>query len=162
MRDLRKAIGPDKLLTLASVYNGNYIDFKAIGPYIDFVNVMVYDINRPPYHHAALYRSPLVGDGCGEEAVEAHIQKGVPVEKLVLGIPFYGHAAAPLSDFISTMQSWRSKTTKPAGTRLQKSLTLLIKMESWFVRMRIHLHYSQMCFCQAERAERHYVLGIQF
>ena len=48
-----------------------------------------------------LYRSPLVGDGCGEEAVEAHIQKGVPVEKLVLGIPFYGHAAAPLSDFIS-------------------------------------------------------------
>lgn len=101
MRDLRKAIGPDKLLTLASVYNGNYIDFKAIDPYIDFVNVMVYDINRPPYHHAALYRSPLVGDGCGEEAVEAHIQKGVPVEKLVLGIPFYGHAAAPLSDFIS-------------------------------------------------------------
>ena len=75
MRDLRKAIGPDKLLTLASVYNGNYIDFKAIDPYIDFVNVMVYDINRPPYHHAALYRSPLVGDGCGEEAVEAHIQK---------------------------------------------------------------------------------------
>lgn len=44
MRDLRKAIGPDKLLTLASVYNGNYIDFKAIDPYIDFVNVMVYDI----------------------------------------------------------------------------------------------------------------------
>ena len=137
MRDLRKAIGPDKLLTLASVYNGNYIDFKAIDPYIDFVNVMVYDINRPPYHHAALYRSPLVGDGCGEEAVEAHIQKEVPVEKLVfLSTDIRLLHCLSLS---VTMQSWRSKTTKPAGTRLQKSLTLLIKMESWFVRMRIHL-----------------------
>lgn len=101
MKELRAAIGPDKLLTLASVHNGDYIDFKAINPYIDFVNVMVYDINRPPYHHAALYRSPLVGNGCGEEAIEAHLQKGVPAEKLVLGIPFYGHAAPPMSDFIS-------------------------------------------------------------
>ena len=101
MRDIRKAIGTDKLLTLASVYNGDFIDFKAIDPYVDFVNIMAYDINRPPYHHAALYRSERCQNGTAQEAVEAHLQKGVPAGKLVLGIPFYGHGAAPLPDFIN-------------------------------------------------------------
>ena len=101
MRDIRKAIGKEKLLTLASVYNGDFIDFKAIDPYIDFVNIMAYDINRPPYHHAALYRSERCQNGTAQEAVEAHLQKGVPAGKLVLGIPFYGHGAVPLPDFIN-------------------------------------------------------------
>ncbi|WP_308596963.1 glycosyl hydrolase family 18 protein [uncultured Parabacteroides sp.] len=101
MRDIRKAIGKNKLLTLASVYNGNYIDFRAIDSFIDFVNVMVYDINRPPYHHAALYRSERSGNGTVEEAINAHLQKGIMADKLVLGIPFYGHGVAPLPDFIN-------------------------------------------------------------
>lgn len=101
MRDIREAIGKNKLLTLASVYNGDFIDFKAIDPYVDFVNIMAYDINRPPYHHAALYRSERCKNGTAQEAVEAHLQKGVPANKLVLGIPFYGHGAAPLPDFIN-------------------------------------------------------------
>ena len=94
MRDIREAIGKDKLLTLASSYRARFIDFRAIAPYIDFVNIMAYDMGKPPYHNAALYPSEMTRKGAScEESLEAHIAAGVPVEKIVLGIPFYGHGA---------------------------------------------------------------------
>ena len=90
MKDLRKALGKNKLLTLASVASGQYIDFAAIHKTVDFVNIMTYDSGNPPRHHAALYRSTMSGGVTCEEAVRNHIAKGMPAEKLVLGIPFYG------------------------------------------------------------------------
>lgn len=94
MRDIREAIGPEKLLTLASSFTARYIDFRAIAPYIDFVNIMAYDMGKPPYHNAALYPSDktLKGASC-DESLNAHIAAGVPADKIVLGIPFYGHGA---------------------------------------------------------------------
>ena len=92
MNDIRKAIGKKKLLTLASVISGKYIDFAAIEKTIDFVNIMAYDAGNPPKHHAALYRSEMTGWGSGDEAVKAHHEAGMPFSKLVLGIPFYGRA----------------------------------------------------------------------
>ncbi len=61
MRDIRAAIGKDKLLTLATAAGAGYIDFRGIDPYIDFVNIMAYDMGNPPQHHAALYNSPNAG-----------------------------------------------------------------------------------------------------
>jgi len=90
MRDIRKAIGKKKLLTLATAASADYINFAAINPYVDFVNIMTYDSGNPPQHHASLYRSPLSGYKTCEEAVTAHIAAGMPIQKLVLGIPFYG------------------------------------------------------------------------
>ena len=40
MRDIRQAIGSNKLLTLATVCSADYIDFEGVMPYIDFVNIM--------------------------------------------------------------------------------------------------------------------------
>ncbi|WP_286858220.1 MULTISPECIES: glycoside hydrolase family 18 protein [Sphingobacterium] len=90
MRDIRKAIGRKKLLTLASVSSGQYIAFDQIKSDVDFVNIMTYDSGNPPYHHASLHRSSLSGRTTCAEAVKAHIAGGMPAEKLVLGIPFYG------------------------------------------------------------------------
>ncbi|MEI2271338.1 glycoside hydrolase family 18 protein [Sphingobacterium sp. ML3W] len=90
MRDIRKTIGRKKLLTLASVSSGQYIAFDQIKNDVDFVNIMTYDSGNPPYHHASLHRSPLSGRTTCAEAVKAHIAAGMPAEKLVLGIPFYG------------------------------------------------------------------------
>ncbi len=92
-RRIRKEIGKRKLLTFASAANANYVDFKAIEPLVDFVNIMTYDINQPPLHHAGLYRSEMTGSLSCEEAVLAHHQAGIPMNKLVLGIPFYGKGA---------------------------------------------------------------------
>ncbi len=90
MQAIRQAIGDNKLLTLASVANAKYINFKAIEPTVDFVNIMSYDMGNPPYHHAPLYHSAHVKGGSVDEGVKAHITAGMPAGKLVLGIPFYG------------------------------------------------------------------------
>ena len=90
MRDLRQALGKKLWLTLASVGSAQYIDFRSCIQYLDMVNVMAYDMGSAPKHHAALYRSKNVGWNCASECVEAHRKAGVPDEKIVLGMPFYG------------------------------------------------------------------------
>lgn len=90
MKAIRRKIGKKKLLTLASAANGRYIDFAAIRDVVDFVNIMTYDSGNPPRHHAALFRSEMTGYTSVEEAVQAHQKAGMPLDKLVLGIPFYG------------------------------------------------------------------------
>ncbi len=90
MKEIRSAIGPDMLLTLASAASAKFIDFEAILPVIDWVNVMSYDMGRPPRHNAALRRSPNAGFTM-EGALERHLAAGIPKEKIVMGMPFYGH-----------------------------------------------------------------------
>ncbi len=90
MRDLRSALGKKLWLTLASVGSAQYIDFKSCVQYLNMVNVMAYDMGSAPKHHSALYRSGIVGWLCASDAVEAHRKAGVPDEKIVLGMPFYG------------------------------------------------------------------------
>lgn len=100
MSSIRSKIGSKQLLTLASVADAKYIDFKAIVPIVDFVNIMTYDMGNPPYHHAGLYRSKYTRGISVDEAVDAHVKAGMPLSKLVLGIPFYGHGREGVSGFI--------------------------------------------------------------
>jgi len=100
MRDIRNEIGTDKLLTLASVYSAKFVDFRAIDSYIDFVNIMTYDMGRPPYHNAPLHKSEYVRRLSADESVDAHVAAGVSLDKLTLGMPFYGHGIDSISDFI--------------------------------------------------------------
>ena len=94
--DVRKAIGNDKLLTIATLADADkIIDYETLNQYKDFFNIMSYDLamlnpNDPPGHHAGLYRSELTNRVSVEEAVNKHLAAGIPIEKLVLGIPFYG------------------------------------------------------------------------
>ena len=90
VKDLRETLGKDKLVTMASSANAKYVDFKSAVPYMDFVNIMTYDMGKPPYHNAGLYKSSKTKLSC-DESVAAHYSAGVPYNKIVLGIPFYGH-----------------------------------------------------------------------
>lgn len=90
MQDIRAAIGNEKELTLATVASARYIDFKAILPSVDFVNIMAYDMASAPKHHSTLYPSGHSGDITSDGAVTAHLKAGVPPSKLVMGMPFYG------------------------------------------------------------------------
>ena len=95
MRDIRQAIGNNKLLTFASISTARHVDFKSVEPYVDYINIMTYDISTNGFHHAGLYRSELTGmQGSGlscEESVDLHVAAGIPIQKLTLGLPFYGH-----------------------------------------------------------------------
>ena len=98
MRDIRQAIGKDKLLTMASVASAKFVNFRAIMNDIDFVNIMSYDMANAPHHHATLYRASISGELTCDDAIKAHIDSGVPADRLVMGMPFYGRGGKLLSN----------------------------------------------------------------
>ena len=96
VKQLRETLGSDYTISYAgyctdkvSVTGGwRYVDIKGMDPYVDYVNIMTYDLDEAPHHHSALKDSRAYKD-C-ERAVNAYLDKGVSPDKLVLGIPFYG------------------------------------------------------------------------
>jgi len=104
--ELDEREGEDKyLLTIASGGDRAYIENTNLGEahhYLDFINIMTYDayngLHTTTGHHANLL--PAHGDPAveakGEEvksaltSVQGHIHAGVPVEKINLGLAFYG------------------------------------------------------------------------
>ena len=101
LQEIRSAIGPEKLLTLATDASAKFIDFATINPYIDFVNIMTYDIANTPKHHAPLFRSDMTDDLTCETSIARHVERGIPIEKLVLGIPFFGHGTESLKGYLN-------------------------------------------------------------
>jgi chitinase len=110
LRELRAALDREGrradrryLLTFAA---GAFPDFLArtemarVHPLVDYVNLMTYDFREPQGdpvagHHANLFAHP--GDAkqlSADRAVRDFLAAGVPREKLVLGVPFYGRAWA--------------------------------------------------------------------
>lgn len=98
MKDLRETLSSTTLLTYAGYCKNKqpqgtgwkYIDVKAVDPYVDFVNIMTYDIAGAPSHQSALDKPSAPWD-C-KRSVDEYLNAGVPANKLVLGIPFYGRA----------------------------------------------------------------------
>ena len=90
LADLRATLGADYLISMASAARAKYVDFKNAIKYLDHVNIMSYDMGKPPKHNSALYASSLASLSC-DDAVRLHRQAGVPYNKMTLGMPFYGH-----------------------------------------------------------------------
>ena len=91
LQELRETIGTDKLITFASSSSAGYMNWKDAIKYIDYVNVMTYDMGRPPErHNSPLYRSTRFSQSSVDEAIDKHVTAGIPKERLVLGVPFYG------------------------------------------------------------------------
>lgn len=99
MHDLRYALGADALLTLATAASANFYDFPSFVDDVDFVSIMSYDMGGAPDHHAALYNSERFQGLCCDKALKAHLEAGVPAEKLVLGLPFYGRGTHEIGNF---------------------------------------------------------------
>ncbi|XP_021725043.1 chitinase-3-like protein 1 [Chenopodium quinoa] len=98
-----RAKAPNLILTAALHYSPRpnpvaTFPTQAINNNLDFLNVMAYDFYAPawsprPYltrPHASL-RDPT-STVSGSSGISAWMQAGVPANKLVLGVPFYGYA----------------------------------------------------------------------
>ena len=104
------AIDPNLLLTVATPASEEYygkIELNKIHPYLNWINIMTYDFHGswepsgPTNHHANLYASssdpsilPMSADG----SVQGYLAAGVPAEKIILGVPFYGKGWASVSN----------------------------------------------------------------
>lgn len=110
--DLRHALGDDKILTIACAGSGYGVDYAAMSEVLDQFNVMCYDMGTPPSHHSALYKSDKVNWLCVEDAMRNFIGGGVPPEKIVLGMPFYGRGTDVFDDFVE----WREMELPEGAT----------------------------------------------
>lgn len=92
MRDIRHAIGDGKILSQATVSSAKYIDLLAVNNYVDYTNVMTYDLGWAPYHNSPLYSSPNAPEMTADSSMMMHLRLGIPAGKLVMGLAFFGHA----------------------------------------------------------------------
>ncbi|WP_221393843.1 glycoside hydrolase family 18 protein [Dyadobacter sp. NIV53] len=93
---LHKETGKKKLLTTAVAGFKSFLDVTEMGKaqqYLDYVNLMTYDLFQGDtvVHHASLYATDKYKtEKSADAAVKAFAKAGVPMSKLVMGLPFYG------------------------------------------------------------------------
>lgn len=92
---VEKESGTKKLLTTAVpgfVEILGVTEMDKAAKYLDYVNLMTYDLFQGDtvVHHASLYSSNIYKTTkSADEAVKGFVKAGVPIEKLVMGLPFY-------------------------------------------------------------------------
>ena len=94
-------------LTIAAGASDEYLEhteMRKVQEYVDTVNLMAYDYVEPgddplTGHHAPLFTNPADERNYSADAsVQAFEKAGVPAEKLLLGLPFYGHVWGQVPD----------------------------------------------------------------
>ncbi|MEM1118797.1 MAG: glycoside hydrolase family 18 protein [Bacteroidota bacterium] len=103
IREKLNAYGKGKhsyLLTIATGASKAYLEQTNMAEaqkYLDFINIMTYDFHgageNKTGHHANLFVSKYDDNAvtlCAATAVQQHLDAGIPANKLVLGVPFYG------------------------------------------------------------------------
>ena len=69
------------------------VDFSAVAKVVDLVGLMNYDYSGP-WHKETGFHAPLYSDhsGSADGTIKQYEEDGVPAEKLLLGVPFYGYS----------------------------------------------------------------------
>lgn len=97
---LEKKLHRPLYLTVATGAGADWLahtEMNEVVKYVDTVNMMAYDYYEPDSdaitgNHAPLFTDPADPKKVSADAsVQAYEAAGVPAEKIVLGVPFYGH-----------------------------------------------------------------------
>lgn len=97
IKELRNTLGSAHEISFAAggfqKFIDESVDWKAIMPLLDRVNLMTYDLvhgySTQTGHHTALYSTPQQHEST-DHAVKELLKIGVPANKLVIGAAFYG------------------------------------------------------------------------
>jgi chitinase len=114
LKQLRKAFNREAkkthrrlYLTIAAGASDAYLAHSEMGKdqkYLDTVNLMTYDYFEPGSdpltgHNSPLFTNPADTRGLSSDvSVKAFERAGVPAAKILLGVPFYGHAWGEVPD----------------------------------------------------------------
>lgn len=103
------ADGKKYLLTIAGASDQWYINNTELGlanQYLDFANIMTYDIHGT-WDQYTDFNAPLYNNTdtspqykwSVDASVNAWLKTGIPAEKLIVGVPFYGHKYVSVKNF---------------------------------------------------------------
>jgi chitinase len=104
--EMRGRTGSDRYtLTIASADREyfDHVEMDKLHVYLDWLNIMSYDffnsLTSTTGHHAGLYasKSAAPADRNADSSVRQHIAAGIPPDKLVLGVAFYGRGFAEVN-----------------------------------------------------------------
>lgn len=122
LTELGKQTGKTYLVTTALPgFPGifTHTNMAEVQQYLDYVNVMSYDFftgGPQAGHHTNLYPTGKVtNESSGDRAVQLYRQNGVPANKLVLGLAFYGRAWQLQNDDPETMPRTISRVERGGG-----------------------------------------------
>jgi len=127
------------LLTIATGGDQNYIDHTELGDaqkHLDFINIMTYDfysgLDSLTGHHANLYDSKQAPTTSKSvlASVERHLKAGVPANKIVLGIPFYGR----MWTGVTSQNNGLYQKAKSVGTIIDYNIIADKYLDKGFVR----------------------------
>jgi chitinase len=77
---------------VSKVYT-DHVELSEVAKYMDYINLMTYDFSGPGStvgHHTNLYSYGSLHPRSGDKGITDYIKMGVPPEKLLLGVAFYG------------------------------------------------------------------------
>jgi chitinase len=110
-----RAQSPQLLLTIAAPsgnYYGRWIDFERLAGAFDLIGVMTYDYHGDWSDHSG-HNSPLyepAWDSCGslDESFAYARSRQVPLDKLLVGVPFFGRSfdCGAMGAPFTTSQGW--------------------------------------------------------
>lgn len=100
LKEFREAMLPHEELSIAiaaTEWVYKKLPLAEMSKYLTTINTMSYDYNvaasKRALHHTPLYQSPYDPEpNSGDGTIRGYLAEGVPAEKLVLGVAFYGHA----------------------------------------------------------------------
>ncbi|MEK9602989.1 MAG: glycosyl hydrolase family 18 protein [Flavobacteriaceae bacterium] len=98
IKELKAVMHPDDILSFAAggfpSYLEKSIDWNAVMPLVDHVNIMSYDLyggySKFTGHHTPLYSNADQQSLSADQAVKYLIDIGIPANKIVIGAAFYG------------------------------------------------------------------------
>lgn len=100
MKELRAAfdaVNAGMILAMAvpvSEWSGKWFDFATLKNYVDWIGGMTYDFHGAwtshAGHNAPLYAAPNEPEGSVHLGIQYLRSRGIPAEKIFLGLPFYG------------------------------------------------------------------------
>jgi chitinase len=123
LNGLQQQTGKEYLLTTAAGGFKGFLDDTEMGnaqQYLDYVNLMTYDYSggKIASHHTSLYASKhYKSQNNADNAVTLFMAAGVPANKLVMGIAFYGRVsnlvegAKGIGDSVATYSRGKGYTT---------------------------------------------------
>ncbi len=124
--DARGALnGRHYLLTIAAAAGDDKIanlEVEEIHASLDFINVMTYDFNGA-WSSASNFNAPLYASASDptntigtnvDATIQNYLGRGVPADKLVMGVPFYGRAVEGVANVSGGL--FQSHTGAPLGT----------------------------------------------